>query len=404
MNDDAPEDLDLEDPILIETNEALAAFAARVAEAKRIAIDVEANSLHAYRERACVLQATLGRENAILDLLVLDDLSPLARALDRDDIEVVFHGGDYDIALLSREHDFRFHCVFDTMIAATLLGEERVGLANLVLEAFGVTLDKKFQKADWGQRPLTPEHVDYLYRDTAYLPELRRRLHARLEAADLLEEADIEFRRLAARRGVVPEFDPEGWRKMKGTQGLDDQGRSILKRLWLWRDGVAESRGRPPFKVFPPRVMVDLASRPPKRLDRPDDLRAVPASLRRRHGRSILEALRKGLDDARDGRAPIADTRKRLTPEERQANKVFRKREDTLRAWRKKEAARRKVPNLVVLPNPALLDLCREMPESVATLAAHPGIGEKRAQRYGKTLLDVLHGRAPAAGKAPDEA
>src|SRR5438552_17078067 len=111
------------------------------------------------------------------------------------------HGGDYDISVLSRGHGFAFARVFDTMVAATLLGDEKVGLQALVEGAFGVHLSKKHQKADWGKRPFTAEQVDYLRSDTTHLLALHDLLAERLRAADLVEESEIEFRRLAARRG-----------------------------------------------------------------------------------------------------------------------------------------------------------------------------------------------------------
>ncbi len=397
-------------PLLVETRAELERLAEAVRQASRIALDVEANSLFAYRERVCVVQVTVGTRNFIVDPLAVEDLSPLARAIDREDVEVLFHGGDYDIALLSREHAFRFHRVFDTMIAATILGEEKVGLADLVREATGVELDKKFQKADWGKRPLTAEQLDYLHRDTAYLPLLRDRLGARLAEEDLVEEGDIEFRRLAGRQGMEPVFDPEGWRGLKGANRLDAAGRAILRRLWVWRDAEAARLDRPPFKVLPPRMMVDLALRPPRDPRRPEDLRVVPAGIRRRFGSPILGAVRDGLADADGGREPPKGERVRVDAAEAARRKVVRAREDALRAWRRKEARARGVPNLVVLPNRALGRIAHEIPGGTEQLAADPDVGPKRAERYGEAILEVARraqdakrrSREPAAGKSED--
>ncbi|MFV1959045.1 MAG: ribonuclease D, partial [Planctomycetota bacterium] len=115
-----------EGPLLcVETPEALASLASRIATCDLVALDIEANSMHAYRERPCVVQLTTPRESAIVDAIAVEDLGALGDALDREDVEVVFHGGDYDVALLARDQGFVFHRVFDTMIAATLLGEEK---------------------------------------------------------------------------------------------------------------------------------------------------------------------------------------------------------------------------------------------------------------------------------------
>jgi ribonuclease D len=194
--------------VVVETAEGLLRLVDRLATEPRIALDTEANSLHAFRERVCVVQLSAPGLDAIVDPLVVTDLDPLRDLVDRDDVEIVFHGGDYDVAMLSRERGFRFRRVFDTMIAATFLGDPRVGLAALVEAAHGVVLSKKYQTSDWAKRPFTPSHLDYLRGDTRFLLDLRERLGARLRDADLEEEVAIEFRRLAERKGVAPVDDP----------------------------------------------------------------------------------------------------------------------------------------------------------------------------------------------------
>jgi len=378
------------DVTLVERPQDLRALAADLAVRDLVALDVEANSLHAYRERVCVVQVTAGDRHAIVDAVALEDLSPLGDALDRDTVEVVFHGGDYDIATLSRDHAFRFHRVFDTMIAATLLGEEKVGLADLVRDAYGVELDKRFQRADWGRRPFTDEQIDYLVRDTAYLPGLRERLRARLAEADLLEEADVEFRRLAQRVGKPVGFDPEGWRGLKGAAKLDARGRAVLEALHRWREAEAERRDVPPFKVLAPAAMLAIAREPPEGARDPRDLRALHPRDRRRYGPAVLEAVTRALARARDGQAPEPDRRPRRTAAEIAAHKRERRIEEALRAWRRREAEARKVPNLVVLPNRALAWLTRERPRTLEHLAACEDVGPGRVARYGEAVLEVI--------------
>ncbi len=377
-------------PRLVETDEDLARVGDRLARARVIALDTEANSLYVYRERACVLQITADGESTIVDLFAVRSLEPVAGVTTRDHNVCVFHGGDFDIALLSREHGVEFRHVFDTMIAATILGEPKVGLADLVREAYGVELDKRFQTADWGRRPLSPEQIEYLHHDTLYLPGLYERLRARLEEADLCEEAEIEFERLAERRGTPVVFDPEGWRGLKGANRLDASGRAVLARLWCWRDAEAARLDRPPFKVIPPRAMVEIAQHggpPPRKVD---DLRALSPGHRRRFGREVLDAVRAGLEDMREGRGPAPEERERPSPEEKARRQQVRAREERLRAWRREEAGRRKVPNLVVLPNRALGWLVNEVPSRVEDLALCRDVGPKRAERYGETWLTLL--------------
>ena len=375
---------------LIETLDALTAWTEDLHTLASVAVDTEANSMYVYRERTCILQITAGGRSAIVDVLAVGDLSPLRAALDRKDVEVILHGGDYDVTVLTRDHDFSFEHVFDTMIAATLLGDARVGLAALVEDHFEHKLNKKFQRADWGRRPLTPPQLDYLRRDTIYLPALHEHYLSRLREADLEEEAQIEFRRLAQRQGKPVVFDPERWRRIKGAAPLDGPGRAILSALFAWREEAAEKRDLPPFKILSPKTLLALAQQPPRHAQRPQDLRAMGERDRRRHGPAVLGVIREALKRADRGEVPPKRLQEKLTPEEARAVRENRKYEDAIRSWRKGEAERRKVPNVVVLPNPAMVWLIAERPHAVDELSACPDIGPKRSARYGEKLIELV--------------
>lgn len=360
-----------------------------------LAIDTEANSMHAYEEQTCIAQLTAGGRNAIIDVLAVKDLRPLRDVVARPDVEVVFHGGDYDITCLTRDFGFTFGRVFDTMIAATFLAEPRVGLGALVERAFGIELEKKFQRSDWGRRPLSEEQIDYLRHDTIFLHDLRTWLKARIRDADLEEELEIELRRLARRVGAPRTKDPEGWRRMKGANRLDDAGRCVLHALYGWREGVAQARNRPPFKVFSPSTMMKLAAKPPRKAHHPRTLPFVSHGERSRYGRQLVAAIQRGLEAHAAGDIPAGPKREALTPEQAKALKGTKQRELALKAWRRDRIAERTVegrpvPGVVVLPNPAVALLAANPVESVEALAGMEDIGPKRAERYGEGILRVL--------------
>ncbi|HVG93185.1 MAG TPA: HRDC domain-containing protein [Planctomycetota bacterium] len=382
-------------PLLVETQGDLARLAERLAREPRVALDTEADSLHAFRERVCVVQVSVPGLDAIVDPLKVPDLSPLREVVARPDVEIVFHGGDYDITVLSRDHGFSFGRVFDTMIAATLLGVEKVGLQALVEAEWGVLLSKKFQTSDWKRRPFSPAQVEYLRSDTRYLLELRERLTARLAAADLEEEAAIEFRRLATRRGAPHGDDPEAWRRVRGADRLDARGRAVFARAFAWRDEVAARHDVPRFRVVTNDALVALATNPPADLAALGKVPGTEGTVRAGDGEALLAALLAGVDDAARGEGPAALERPRLTSEERSRRDAARGREERLRAWRTHEARRRQVPNVVVLPNPALLAFAEDPPLDVAAVAAHPDCGRKRAALYGTAILEALAGPAP---------
>jgi ribonuclease D len=382
-------------PRLVERPEDLHALCGRLAHVPRLALDTESNSLHAYRERTCLVQLASDDESTIVDALALPDLSALGAVVARPDLELVLHGGDYDVAVLSRDHAFTFPRVFDTMVAATLLAEPRVGLADLALAHLGVVLDKRLQKADWSRRPLGPRELEYLHGDVRWLFALRDLLGARLEAADLVEEAAIEFRRLAARRPRPRPPESERWREQDGAETLDDAGRAALAGLWAWREGEAARRDVPPFKVLAPQALVAVARALASVGPGASSLALLPPRDRTRHGDALSEVLRTAWADARAGRAPPPDPpRPRPTDEERAAAKRRRAREDALRAWRREASAARSVPPVVVLPNPAIEWLVGAETPDLAALAAHPDVGPKRAERYGTSILAALEGAA----------
>lgn len=379
--------------LLVDRDPLLHDLCGRLQGAARVALDTEGNSLHAYRERTCVVQLSTERESAIVDPLALQTLAPLREALVQPGVELVLHGGDYDIAMLTRDHAFGFSRLFDTMLAATLLGEPKVGLADLAAAHLGVTLDKSLQKADWGRRPLGPQHLAYLQGDTQWLLPLRDLLAARLVEQDLVEEAEIEFRRLAARRPRERLPEAERWREQQGAEALDEAGRAALAAAWAWREEEAARRDVPTFKVLPPQALVLVAREGALRGTGRGALAPLYPKDAQRHGTALAAAVERGLAEARAGRAPAGLERPRASDEERQAQRLRRAREDALRDWRRAEAAARKVPNVVVLPNPALEWLAGEAHVTLETLAAAHDIGPKRVARYGEALVALLAAR-----------
>lgn len=214
-----------------------------------VALDTEADSFHHYFEKVCLVQVGLGADAFLADPLSGVDLAPLFSRLQARPL--LMHGADYDLRLLFRAYGFRATSLFDTMIAAQLLGEKEIGLAALLTARVGVTLDKAHQRADWSERPLSPPMSAYAAADVVHLPALVASLTADLEARGRLAWHAEECARLAQTafplgRAVDPEND---WR-IKGSNGLGDQERAFLRALWEAREARARSLDRPPFRVL----------------------------------------------------------------------------------------------------------------------------------------------------------
>ncbi len=184
-------------------------------------MDTESNSLHAYRERVCLIQFSTPTDDYLVDAIALPDLSSLAPIFANPDQQKIFHAAEYDVLCLGRDYRFTFSNLFDTMSAARTLGWPQVGLAAILESRFGVTLNKAYQKADWARRPLTPEQIDYARHDTHYLAALRDLQVRELNAAGHWEEAQEDFARLARLpAGVSATTDPMTFWRVKGACDL----------------------------------------------------------------------------------------------------------------------------------------------------------------------------------------
>ena len=226
----------------------LAELFSRVELLDRVAIDTEADSLHCYREKLCLLQVSLPGRDYIVDPLADLDLAPLCAVLAQK--EIVLHGADYDLRLLRRSLNFAACKIFDTVIAARLLGIGEFSLAALVERFFGVKLAKGSQKANWARRPLPERMVEYAMNDTHYLLPLADRLESQLREQDRLawlgQSCERAIEQAAAER--VRDVD-EAWR-IRGSGALRGRAAAVLRALWQWREKEAEAVDRPPFHIL----------------------------------------------------------------------------------------------------------------------------------------------------------
>jgi len=248
--------------LLLDETSAAAEFLAELRSEARIAVDLEADSLHNYREKICLVQVSTAGATRVLDPLAAPGiLSGLVPVLSDRSVLKVFHGGDYDVRLLKREGAAAVSNVFDTMIAAQIAGRERYGLAALLEEEFGVLLDKRYQRADWSRRPLDPGMLAYAAADTAHLLALSDRLSEELVRLGRLGWAEEEFLLLEQ---VEPSAPKKPWcLNVKGAGRLAPRQLARLQALLELREDLASSWNRPPFKVLVNQVLIDWAVRPP---------------------------------------------------------------------------------------------------------------------------------------------
>ena len=273
---------------MIDTQEKLAAFLPVVEAAAWLALDTEADSLHAYPEKVCLIQISTAAGDRLVDPLAGIDLGPFLDALAGR--ELIFHAADYDLRLLRKHHEFTPSVIFDTMLAARLLGEKQFGLSSLVEKFLGVKLDKGSQKADWARRPLTQKMEDYARNDTRHLKPLEEKLKSELLAKGRLAWHQESCARLIAEcsRPVVVDED-EIWR-IKGSSFLERGALAVLRELWHWREREALAASRPPFFVLAHEKMVEISQTVADQ--KPVDP-MIPPRMHPRRRENLLAAIRK---------------------------------------------------------------------------------------------------------------
>jgi ribonuclease D len=348
-----------------------------------LAVDLEADSMHAFRARLCFLQ--LGTDS---DIWLLDTLAPgvevsaMAALFGDTQHTKVFHAAQGDLQFLA-ESGVRVRNLFDTHRAATLLGWPKVGLADLVAERLGVTLAKEHQQADFSIRPLPPAMRTYIADDVRYLTELGRQVKAAVEAADIAEEVRLDCERLtdeAVARPTVASFTPRIPRNLPpAEQAFQLAAGARLHALRLvWAEGADLPMGR----MLSNAAIQELISRPPRDLRALSRTPGVRGQAVREHGEEVLALLTQLKAAAERGELPL--------PEAAVRDPGRRRREDALKAFRAQRAAERGVTPSVVLTNPLVDQLAAAPPSSLEELAAVPYLGEKRLRLYGEALLEVL--------------
>ncbi len=352
-----------------------------------IAVDTEANGLFAYQERVTLIQISTLDHDYIVDPLADVPIEQLATVLSNPRVEKVFHAAEYDLIGLRRDFGFHVCPLFDTMHSARLLGKPRVGLAALLDTYFEVRVDKRYQRADWGQRPLPAELLAYARLDTHFLIPLRDRLKQELQARQLWDIAQEDFARLSEVRVPRQTSSMEGMWRLPGVHTLPPPALAVLAALYRWREEEAQRRDVPPFKVMRNEELVALARAMPRS---PAELHRVVRT------RALLQP-----DVARQLVALVREARRHTPPSPPRLpappSADYRRRLERLRAWRRRVAQHLGVASDVILPREAMLTIARANPASLGDLQALGVLGPARLRRYGKDLLAALHGLEPTS-------
>ncbi|MBO4556059.1 MAG: HRDC domain-containing protein [Elusimicrobiales bacterium] len=349
-----------------------------------ISIDTESNSLYSYHERMCLLQISAGNINAVVDMLSVN-LKPILPIFADPKVEKIFHSADSDIRVIKNTAKCSFVNIFDVMIAAKYLGVERCGLDSLVNHYFGIVLDKKYQKADWGKRPLTKAMLDYAAGDSVYLKQLRDIMYEELQRDGKLGEALGHFADIAkVEPHPHPKFDKNGFYNIRGAGKLNGRGLAVLRELYIAREEAAKRNNMPPFKIVSEDYMFRLSAAPTEALENLKAFRGSSRYVMEKHGPWLKEAIQKGLSC------------QKLPPPKKPCERTSRKMDAVrmrflaMKKWRKAMAERRNMLPETVLDTDILEKLAFAQPSSMEDLKKIKGIPPEKLNAYGKELLEFF--------------
>lgn len=359
---------------------------------KRVALDLEAAGFHRYDDRLSLVQLTAGPVTLLLDPFTLPLEEFLRPVLEDPAVEIVMHGSDYDLRLLDRDLSILPRNLFDTQVAATLLGHQGIGLASLLDRYFGVKLSKKYQRADWAQRPIPEEMRDYAARDTMHLEDLADLLTAELKERGRMSWASEEFEELRKIRYSEPGTEDPVTR-VKAARDMTPAEVARLREALAWRDGIARERDRAPFRVAHDGVLVQVARGNPSTVNELAGVQGLNGSLARGEGEVLLERFARlnGLPESEwvpYPRPPRGSGRGRPDPE-------VEERFLRLREVRNRLASELGLDRGALLPNALLQSLAETPPASLEDMAQAEGMRRWQVDVAGALLMDTLRAPAP---------
>ncbi len=370
--------------LYLDSQDAFDRFAASLAGEPLLAVDTEAASFHRYRDRIYLIQLSTRDTTAIIDPLAVPELAALGRLLADPSVETLFHDADYDLRILHRDYGFTASHLFDTRIAAQLLNEPGIGLAALLEKYLGVTLDKKYQRADWSVRPLIPEMLAYAAGDTRYLPQLRDILKEQLTAMGRWHWAEEEFALLNQVRWSVSGPPEEAYLRLKGARTLRGHQYAVLRELYAWRENAASQLDRAPFRVLMNEAMVTIAKAMPADETALKELKALSPDQLRRRGAELLAAVKRGVEAPAES-LPVFERTRRPPPD-----LAYEARLERLKAVRNKVAEQIPLAPGVLCANGMLEAISRLEPKGVADLAQVEGMRRWQIEVLGEALVQAV--------------
>jgi len=348
---------------------------------KVIGVDLESDSLFHYKEKICLLQISTESKNILIDPLSVKDLSPLIPVFSSHEIRKVLHGSDYDIRSLYRDFKIEVNSLFDTQLAARIIGVNETGLANLLNQHFNVTLEKKFQKKDWSQRPLSSAMLTYAVYDTYYLIALSHILEGQLIEKNRIHWFEEECELLRSVRPAQPNGDPL-YLKFKGAAKLQSRNLAILEMILQLRKQIARRKDKPPFRILRNDQIMEIVNKPPSSSEELNFLSNVQSRIM---GKTILKKVEEAMS-LPESKLPNYPE-KNSTPLENGTSGCIK----ALKEWRQKIAERLDIDVSLVCTNAQIQSLSVSCPGDIYMLRETGILKNWQNDMYGEDICMILN-------------
>ncbi len=368
---------------IIETETELADLVTELESVPVFAVDLEADSMHHFKEKVCLLQLATSRISVLIDPLVMPDLSALRPAFANPKIKKVFHGADYDVRSLYRDFKIDVHHLFDTQLASMYLGIRETGLDAVLRNRFEVKLDKKFQRKDWSVRPLPAEMLTYAAKDAVYLVRLAEELETELKAKSRLAWVEEECALLSRVRPPENNGNPL-FLKSKGAGKLKRRELAVLEELLKLRRVIARKKDRPLFKVFGNGPLIKIATRGPRTQNSLERLRELSPRQVAMHGRDIIAAVKTGFEVPPD-KLPTYPRKKAPQLPPRVPDRI-----QALKGWRDRKAVELELDPPLLLTKAQLTAVATDCPRSIKAVNALPDLKNWQKKEFGRDIVGIL--------------
>jgi len=367
----------------IESDEELKSVCDDLLKEKIISVDLEADSMHCFKEKICLIQIASAKQAFLIDPFEIKKIPPFINLLENNDVIKVFHGSDFDIRSLDRDYNARVNNLFDTEIACRFLGIKERGLAALLKKNFNVNVDKKFQKVDWARRPLNQDMIEYSVGDVAYLTKLYDIIHQKLVVNGRLSWAKEEFEIQATVRyennHLLPLF-----KKFKGAGKIDNRSLAVLENLLQMRLLIAQKKDQPLFKIISNASLLTMALNRPVKTDQMVKMRAINQKQADMYGSLCLDAIERAM--ALEHKAlPLYPKIRRPKKDTRVQERIER-----LKKMREKISSSLGIEPGFLLNNALIGSIASENPETAQDLLNIEPVRQWQVEAMGEKILSTL--------------